>query len=103
MEFDPIDKTLLTKVLRRGKLVFINHITGEEFPSRDEDTLFIERDPEKIQSGKFRDMIRVIPYEAINTLKEYPCPKCSRQVTSYIRLGNKKDLYRGCICGHIFN
>src|SRR5271170_3491038 len=106
MDFCPVSMMLLDPITSQEKLVFKTNKTGAIYEAKPEYTLLASEGIGELQSiSKYKNTLKVSPYDAINSRERIPdgCEKCSRKIVSLQRLGDGKRVVFTCVCGFQFS
>lgn len=98
-KFDPNTQTFLEPITS-GNLKFKSR-TGEIFNSQPTDSLLASGGVGQVDLiSKYRNTIKTTAYDPINPRIKLskPCT-CGREVVSYQRLGEEKNIVYVCLCG----
>jgi len=101
-KFDPNTQSLLEPV-PVGELKHRAIRTGALFDTSPEDTLLAAGGDGQVDVlKKYKNTISKAAYDPTNPSMESPCPKCKRQITRFLLLGESKSVVHICLCGYIW-
>jgi DNA-directed RNA polymerase subunit M/transcription elongation factor TFIIS len=103
MQFCRICDGRLVDETSTTELYYVCARCNKKYPSQPKDTLrFRQVFNKKKENVQYDVLISNAPHDITNPREYYPCPKCNRQITSYVVVGDNMVFIHVCQCGHRF-